>query len=158
MQATGSVSPIPRLAWTLGVAGLLPFFAHALFVWLTPVSEAAGLLKSQVHYAGAILTFVGALHWGVAIAGGEAFTPRAGVQLVWSVIPALYAWVISLYPPPIAVPAFLFGLACALLVDFVLFRGVPGARWFVQLRTVISVVAVVCMGVTWLALATRLDS
>ena len=147
-----------RLAWILAATGILPFFAHALFVWVAPMSETAGLIRSQVHYAGAILTFVGALHWGVAIAGGEAFAPRAGVQLVWSVIPALYAWVLTLYPLAVAVPALFFGLAGALLVDLFLYRGVPGARWFVQLRTVISAVAVVCMGITWLALATRAAS
>ncbi len=146
-----------RLAWILAATGILPFFAHALFVWVAPMSETAGLIRSQVHYAGAILTFVGALHWGVAIAGGEAFAPRAGVQLVWSVIPALYAWVLTLYPLAVAVPGLLFfGLAGALVVDLLLYRRQPALRWFVQLRLVISLVAVACVGASWVAISVRL--
>ncbi len=37
-----------RLAWILAATGLLPFFAHALFVWVAPVSETTGLIRSQV--------------------------------------------------------------------------------------------------------------
>ena len=83
-----------RLAWVLGLAGLLPFFAHALFAWVAPDVESGGLLRSQAHYAAAILSFLGALHWGVALASPLPFTSRDGVRLVWSVIPALLAWVI----------------------------------------------------------------
>jgi hypothetical protein len=45
-----------RFAWILGLAGLLPFAAHALFSWLSPPAELVGVLRSQVHYAAAILT------------------------------------------------------------------------------------------------------
>jgi hypothetical protein len=145
-----------RLAWILSAAGLLPFIGHALFAWVAPGSEAAGLMRSQAHYAAAILTFVGALHWGMVVAGGEAFAAGAGVRLVWSVIPALYAWVMTLYPPAVAVPGLFFGLLVALLVDLLLYRSQPGLRWFMQLRLVISLVAVACVGASWVAISVRL--
>lgn len=145
-----------RLAWILSATGLLPFIGHALFAWVAPGSEAAGLMRSQAHYAAAILTFVGALHWGMVVAGGEAFAAGAGVRLVWSVIPALYAWVMTLYPPAVAVPGLFFGLLVALLVDLLLYRSQPGLRWFMQLRLVISLVAVACVGASWVAISVRL--
>ena len=145
-----------RLAWILSATGLLPFIGHALFAWVAPGSEAAGLMRSQAHYAAAILTFVGALHWGMVVAGGEAFAAGAGVRLVWSVIPALYAWVMTLYPPAVAVPGLFFGLLVALVVDLLLYRSQPGLRWFMQLRLVISLVAVACVGASWVAISVRL--
>jgi len=145
---------IRRLAWILSAAGLLPFIGHALFAWVAPGSEAAGLMRSQAHYAASILTFVGAVHWGMALTGGEA--SGAGVRLVWSVIPAIYAWVITLYPPAVAVPGLFFGLLVALAVDLALYRGQPALRWFMQLRLVISLAAVACVGASWAALSVRL--
>ncbi len=145
-----------RLAWILSATGLLPFIGHALFAWVAPGSEAAGLMRSQAHYAAAILTFVGALHWGMVVAGGEAFAAGAGVRLVWSVIPALYAWVMTLYPPAVAVPGLFFGLLVALVVDLLLYRSQPALRWFMQLRLVISLVAVACVGASWVAISVRL--
>ena len=106
-----------RLAWVLGLAGLLPFFAHALFAWVAPAVESGGLLRSQAHYAAAILSFLGALHWGVALASPLPFTTRDGVRLVWSVIPALLAWVITMYPPGLAIPVLFFALLVAYAAD-----------------------------------------
>jgi hypothetical protein len=150
-----TASPIPRLAWTLGVAGLLPFFAHALFAWLTPASEAAGLLKSQVHYAAAILTFVGALHWSLALAAPEGSDARAGTRLVWGVIPSIYAWISTLYPLGAALPALMVGLLAALAVDAVLYRGSAMPRWFMALRVVLTTGALLCLAASWLAMAAR---
>jgi len=41
--------PIPatqRFAWILGLAGLLPFVTQALYSWLSPPVELAGVLRS----------------------------------------------------------------------------------------------------------------
>lgn len=145
-----------RLAWILGVAGLLPFFGHALFAWVAPPEEAGGLLRSQAHYAGAVLAFVGALHWGAALASPLPFTSRDGVRLAWSVIPALFCWVITLYPPSVAVPALFFGLLAAFAADLWLYAGSVVPRWFLALRAVLTAGAALCVGATWLAMATRL--
>lgn len=145
-----------RLAWVLGLAGLLPFFAHALFAWVAPDVESGGLLRSQAHYAAAILSFLGALHWGVALASPLPFTTRDGVRLVWSVIPALLAWVITMYPPALAIPVLFFALLVAYAVDVILYAGAAVPRWFLVLRAVLTAGAALCVGATWLAMATRL--
>jgi len=146
-----------QLAWVLGLAGLLPFFGHALFAWVAPDVEAGGLLRSQVHYAASILSFLGALHWGVALASPLPFTSRDGVRLVWSVIPAIFAWVIGMYPPGVAVPGLFFALLVAWGADLALYAGAAVPRWFLLLRTVLTAGAALCMGATWLAMATRLS-
>jgi hypothetical protein len=141
-----------RLAWLLGLAGLLPFFAHALFAWLTSPYEVAGLLRSQVHYTAVILSFLGALHWGVMIASPSVEGSPAGVRMAWSVMPALYAWVVSLYPVDLALPLLFVALPVVFLVDLAFYRKMPVPRWFLVLRAVLTVGATACVGASWMAI------
>ena len=77
----------PPLASLMGFGGLIPFFICAGAAH-SGVSPWAGLALVIIGIYGAvILSFVGAVHWGLAMAGG-----RRPVWYVWSVLPALYAW------------------------------------------------------------------
>jgi hypothetical protein len=145
-----------RFAWILGLAGLLPFFTHALFSWLVPPSELLGVLRSQAHYAASVLAFLGALHWGVTIASPSIVDGAAAGRMVWSVVPALWCWVATLYPVDLSLPMLFAGLALALVVDGRLYRDTPVPRWFLALRAVLSVGALLSVGASWLAAATRL--
>ena len=147
-----------RFAWILGLAGLLPFFTHAFFAWLVPPSEMSGVLRSQVHYAAAILTFLGALHWGVTLATPSLEGGAAAGRMVWSVVPSLWCWVVTLYPIDLALPLLTAGLAVALGVDLMLYRGGLVPAWFRGLRIVLSVGAIASVGASWLALSVRLSS
>jgi hypothetical protein len=145
-----------RFAWILGLAGLLPFVSHALFSWISPPAELPGVLRSQAHYAAAILTFLGALHWGVVLASPSIVDGRAVVRLLWSVVPALWCWIVTLYPTDVSLPMLFGGLAVALGVDWLLYRGTPVPRWFLTLRTVLTAVALASVGASWLAMGLRL--
>lgn len=145
-----------RFAWIFGLAGLLPFAAHALFSWLSPPSELIGVLRSQAHYAAAILTFLGALHWGVTIASPSIVNGPAVTRLLWSVLPAMYAWIVTLYPADVSLPLLFGGLLVALCVDWLLYRNTPVPRWFLGLRTVLTVGALAAVGASWLAIGLRL--
>jgi hypothetical protein len=155
MTDSREITATQRFAWILGLAGLLPFLAHALFAWLSPPAELIGVLRSQAHYAAAILTFVGALHWGVTIASPSVMDGAAVSRLLWSVTPALFAWIVTLYPADVSLPLLFGGLLVALVMDWVLYRGTPVPRWFLTLRTVLSGVALASVGASWLAMATR---
>ena len=156
MTQSRDIPATQRIAWILGLAGLLPFFANALFAWLTVPSEVGGLLRSQAHYAASILTFLGALHWGVTLATPSITGARAAWRLVWGVTPSLIAWIVTLYPVAMSLPALFFGLAAALAVDGVLYRDTPVPRWFLTLRVVLTVGALLCVGASWAAMAARL--
>jgi hypothetical protein len=140
-----------RLAWLLGLAGLLPFFGNAFFAWLTSPYEVAGLLRSQVHYTAVILSFLGALHWGVTIASPSLDGSPAGVRMVWSVIPAIYAWVVSLFAPALALPLLLAALPVVFVVDVLFYRHMPVPRWFIVLRAVLTIGATACVAASWFA-------
>ena len=129
-------------AW-MGYLGLLPFLAGAAGPWLGMEWMAEWLLA----YGAVILSFVGAIHWGLAMA-------RRNPPPEWfyaSVMPALAGWVALLLPRLIALPL--------LAVGFIGWRvwehrsvspGLP--RWFRRLRTVLTAGAVLGLTAGWLAL------
>lgn len=156
MTDSRDIPTTQRFAWILGLAGLLPFAAHALFSWLSPPSEMIGVLRSQAHYAAAILTFLGALHWGVTIASPSIVDGRAVTRLLWSVLPSIYAWIVTLYPADVSLPLLFGGLLVALGVDWLLYRGTPVPGWFLALRTVLTAGALTAVGASWLAMGLRL--
>lgn len=145
-----------QLTWALGVAGLLPFFGNAFFSWVVPPGEAEGVLRSQAHYAASILTFLGALHWGVVLASARPFVPRHGLRLVWGVIPSIFCWIVTLYPAALALPLLFFALPVVLAADLLFYRGTPVPRWFMPLRVTLTCGATACVGASWLALSVRL--
>ncbi|MDP1565966.1 MAG: DUF3429 domain-containing protein [Polaromonas sp.] len=82
------------LARVLGVAGLLPFMAGAAAVWLLGPQDrlpAAALLA----YAALIASFLGGIHWGLAMRDA----PANAAQLLWGVSPSLLGWLAVLLPP-----------------------------------------------------------
>ena len=100
-SAPGAVhSPSGRLtapsywARVLGVAGLLPFAAGAAAIWLASPQDT---LASAVllAYAALIASFLGGIHWGLAMRESPADT----AQLLWGVSPSLLGWLAVLLPP-----------------------------------------------------------
>jgi hypothetical protein len=156
MTDSRDIPATQRFAWILGLAGLLPFAAHAMFSWLSPPSELDGVLRSQAHYAASILTFLGALHWGVTLASPSIVDGAAVTRMLWSVIPSIFCWIVTLYPTDVSLPLLFAGLAVALVVDWLLYRAAPVPRWFLTLRTVLSAGALAAVGASWAAMAVRL--
>ncbi len=156
MSESREIPATQRFAWILGLAGLLPFVAQALFSWLSPPAELSGVLRSQAHYAASIFTFLGALHWGVTLATPSIVDGRAVTRMLWSVTPSLFAWIVTLYPVQVSLPLLFAGLCVALAVDWALYRGTPVPKWFFSLRLVLSVGALACVGASWLAMSVRL--
>lgn len=143
-----------RFMWIFGLAGLAPFLFHAMFAWVSPVTEVAGVFRSQIHYTAVVLSFIGAVHWGVVLAGA---TEGSGtvLRLGWGVLPSIFAWVVSLYAAPTALALLSAALVVALVVDLVLYRGGGAPRWWLSLRIVLTAVAAACVALTWLAAGSR---
>ena len=83
-----------KLARVLGLAGLLPFMAGASAVWLIGPQDrlpAAALLA----YAALIASFLGGIHWGLAMRD----SPADAAQLLWGVSSSLLGWLAMLLPP-----------------------------------------------------------
>lgn len=90
-----SNAPLPRWAQRLGYAGALPFVALAVACWWAPTAYRAQATLALAAYGATIASFMGAIHWGLAMRG--ALTPQPG-PFVWGVFPSLVAWVALLLP------------------------------------------------------------
>lgn len=108
------ITPLPashhampgRLARKLGYAGLVPFIAGALFIWLLsgrvddePFNFVVLALSS---YAALIISFLGGIPWGLVMwrSSTAGALPEAHSRALWGgIVYTLAAWVAQLMPP-----------------------------------------------------------
>lgn len=130
----------------LGYAGLLPFLgASAAMFSADPVTSGVGLYVLSL-YAVVILAFMGAVHWGLALARPG---PSVRLQLGLSVLPALAGWAaLAALPPRSALVAIGGAFAVLLAADLIAVRGGLAPHWYGRLRVPLTVV--VC-GALWTA-------
>ena len=101
------MKPLPLTAWILGFGGVIPFLA--LFLALLPgfspgFADSREITLWLLAYAAIILSFLGAIHWGVALARGDdtANNRSANWSFLYGIMPALLAWFALLLPHNIA--------------------------------------------------------
>jgi hypothetical protein len=141
-------------AFLLGLGGLIPFLGLGAASVLSPTyaSAAAGLQKD---YAALILAFLGAMHWGATLTGGQTghITARTWFALIWGITPALWAWFATGLPFHTSMVVLMTGLGTALLVDALTRRWYRWPAWFVPLRLMLTVGA--CLGCSLTLYGTR---
>jgi len=92
--AAARSEPLPVVVAWLSYAGALPFVATALAIRLDP-AHAFLWAFALLAYGAVIASFVGALHWGVAMTvsgSDEGSAQRLAVLYAWSVVPSVLAW------------------------------------------------------------------
>jgi hypothetical protein len=145
-QTAGTVLP-PAVAW-LGYGGLVPFVALAAGTTLG--GPHADLWRAALFsYGAVILSFVGALHWGIALAAPGLGMRQRSALFAWSVVPALLAWpALLLYVKPATV-LLLGGFAAHYWQDLRLVRSADGGGalpgWYLPLRLRLTLVACACL-------------
>ncbi|MFW5453235.1 DUF3429 family protein [Thioalkalivibrio sulfidiphilus] len=147
----GASLPPVALVKALGYAGLVPFGVGLLMLLAgmpLPRPAAAGWL---VAYGAVIATFLGAVHWGQALAGRFP-AGQAGRAMVWAVVPSILAWLTLLLPVTWALPlqAALFALILAVDARFGAQLGWPG--YYRRLRLILSAAVMFTLATAWLIL------
>ncbi len=130
--------PLPA-AW-LGGLGLLPFIAGVVLV---AGIDAKWALDPLRFYAAAILSFLGGVHWGLAI--DDSSGRAAWIRLGGSVLPALVAWLALLMAPAPGLLLSAAAFALLLLADVLAVRKRMAPRWYPQLRVPLTAIVVVCL-------------
>jgi len=124
-----------RGATRLGWAGVIPFAALAAAAWVPAWAGFAQL--AFVAYSAVILSFLGGVRWGRAMAGGGAG------EFVRSVLPSLVAWVALLVAGAAAVPVLAAAFVAVWLNDS-LFDRLPAPAWFRRLRAGLTAAVLAC--------------
>ena len=143
MNALPSTS-LPKHVSLLGYGGLLPFIFLALLI---PFSlDYRTLFEiALVNYGAVILSFVGALHWGFAMTVQDISAEQRRDRFIWSVIPALTAWVATLLPMPLGCLLLVIGFVGHFLQDRRLLRVISLPAWYLPMRLRLTLVASVCL-------------
>ena len=146
------MTPIPRSALILGLAGLIPFLWGALNV-IHPASLDwdGGLLPPMfkgtyvsLTYGTVILSFMSGVLWGFATKA-EGRVAALGYGL--SVVPALWAFFMVNGDPGNAAVNLAAGFAGLLMLDY--FFAVQGLApgWWMRLRVLLTAVVLACLAV-----------
>jgi hypothetical protein len=112
------------MAWWLGYGGLLPFFILSIALLLNlplPFLDNVRLDWWLAAYAASILSFLGAVHWGVVL-GMQANLSEMQSRnlLIYSVIPSVLAWFALLLPIQAALIAMAVLMILAYAMDSLL--------------------------------------
>jgi len=108
---------------------------------MVPVTLRAVVLQSLVGYGATIASFLGAIHWGLAMRGP--LTPQPG-PFVWGVFPSLIAWLALMLPPAQGLISLTLLLGLCLAIDL---RSYPayGLRVWLPMRMQLTAVASVSL-------------
>ncbi len=138
------VREIPKSALILGLAGLLPFIWGAITIYSQGAAEwTMGLVGPRfigpyvgLAYGTVILSFMSGVLWGFATKaeGGQAATGYA-----LSVLPALWAFFMIGGGPVSAGMNLIAGFVALLVLDYAFWTWGLAPRWWMTLRTILTV-------------------
>lgn len=134
---------IPPIVNWLGYGGLLPFVALAVAAW---VDGSNSLWRNALlAYGAVILSFVGALHWGFAMSLSGISTKQKTLSFVWSVVPALMAWIALLMTSKYAIAMLVAGFLTHFWQDQRLVQVANLPVWYLPLRMRLTLVACIAL-------------
>lgn len=140
-----SLAEVPVPARWLGFAGLLPFWLALPTIWEAP-QHSSFALAAQLSYAAVILSFLGAVHWGRALASPD---QQDWSVLGWSVAPALLGWLAAAWMDPApALILLIVGHWTAFVVDMRAVAAGRFPRWYLQLRRPLAALAILALALS----------
>ncbi len=92
---------IPKTAWMLGYAGLIPFAILTLallFGFDLPFLPGARLDWWLATYAAIVLSFLGAVYWGIVLVTPRLSERETTIALLYGVAPGVIAWFAFMLP------------------------------------------------------------
>ena len=136
-----------KTAKSLGYAGLIPFIVFSIGSWfqLPLVSDSTYILTA---YAAIILSFMGAIHWGIAMSSTE---DQNGKYFIASVIPGLSAWLALLLPQRYAIILLMIGFIALIIYDWSVEKPQRLPGWYIPMRNRLTLVVVMCLMFTQLS-------
>lgn len=141
---------LPLIAILLGLAGLIPFVAGS-YAALAYVDETGRLaFLGLATYGAAILSFLGGVHWGIALQAGAAQPVRVQrLRFALSVVPSLLGWaallVVFLGLPKTGLAALAAGFVAVTVAEARATRARLLPTGYMGLRWVLSIIVVVCL-------------
>jgi len=141
MTAPVTTAPPAWASW-LGAGGLIPFAVLALALWWPGLGQQAFSSHALASYGATIASFLGAIHWGLAMRDQSG--AGAGPYL-WGVTPSLLAWLALLLPPAGGLLGLSVLLGACLLVDERSYPRHQLQAWLLLRRRLTLVASLACL-------------
>jgi hypothetical protein len=138
---------LPLWIRLLGYAGLVPFLAGPLWLWLAPQTAPAQLDHWWLSYAALLASFLAGSFWGIALTAIEGPDGKFGI-LVASLL-MLLAWAASALPFSLALLGLGLVFLLLLLADFWRERTLGSVEGYFILRTTLTVGVLVALVWRW---------
>ena len=124
----------------LGYLGLTPFVVGAVTALLS--QELISLaFQAFVLYSIAILSFMGGVHWGLALITGT----RQSTRLLISVVPVVVAWICLIaLPAPLTLAVLGGGFIAQWFIDRPILAELPIPSWYLEMRPRLAYVVAGC--------------
>jgi hypothetical protein len=110
----------------LGFGGLIPFLGLTAALWLARPGDWPFASAALLGYGAVIVSFLGAIHWGLLMRPGAAQPLPA---LLWGVTPGLLGWVALLLDPASGLALITMLLWACLAVDRVFYPRYQMQAW-----------------------------
>jgi Protein of unknown function (DUF3429) len=137
---SAAASSVPsRVATGLGYLAIVPFLVGAALPWLADPQWRPPLAQALSSYAAVVISFIGAIHWGLAFPQSRP-APRL---FVWGVVPSLVAWAAVSMPPHDGLVVHALMLVACYLVDRATYPVQNVGAWL-PLRLRLTIVATAC--------------
>lgn len=137
---------VPVMAAWLGGLGALPFVGLAVAVIGLDGLTRTVAIQALLGYGAVILSFLGGIHWGLAIApGAQPAEPGLRVRLAWSVVPSLVGWAALLVTPVTGLFALAAAFAAMLGIDLRASRLGLAPAWYPKLRVPLTLTVVAAL-------------
>jgi Protein of unknown function (DUF3429) len=133
-------------AQALGYAGLIPFVALALATCLLEPPDRARSLSALLAYSATILSFLGAIHWGLAMREATGAPQR---MLIWGVAPSLLAWVALLLDAKLGTGVVAGGLWLCFVADRLVYPRLGLQAWLPMRLALTTVASLSCVVGAW---------
>lgn len=142
-----------HLPLILTISGAAPFVALSVAVSMHVFDDTRTALELLLTYAAIIVSFLGGVHWGIAITQYASNRKIANLLILESIWPSLIAWGVLFYVDlhvRLLVLTLLYVFVWA--IDSVLYTRNIIPQWFFNLRCIITPVVVVSLYVAYFGL------
>ena len=139
---------MPRLAWIFAITGALVFVALTAMLFSTQAQVRVPAIAALVTFAAVVLSYLGGIEGGLALRDEAGTRETRAIAFALSTLPSLAAWGVLWLPSP------QWQLAAALAhyvavwgADLWLARRGLVPSWFVDMRTAVTAVVAVTLGI-----------
>ncbi len=126
---------------SLGYGGLIPFFGCAFLVYWFDQAE---FWVFAIHlYAALIISFLGAISWGLALSNQDMPRSLREALFYWGVAPAILGWICLLLPQAVRVGPLLVLFLLTLAVDTYFSKRLALPKFWLKMRISLTFGAIV---------------